>query len=74
MILIGEGFRHGLVVVDVLYGGQDQLGLLIVDGNGNLLEGLFLAIVQGERFHPICPATFLRPLPYPFLYYIAPVR
>ena len=34
-------------------------------------------IVHGERFHPICPATFLRPLPYPFLYYIyyiAPVR
>ncbi len=48
MIFVGKGFRHGLLVVDVLDRRQNELGLLVVDGDGNLLEGLLFAVVQRE--------------------------
>ena len=48
MIFVGKGFRHGLLVVDVLDRRQNELGLFVVNGDGNLLEGLLFAVVQRE--------------------------
>ena len=53
MIFVGKGFRHGLLVVDVLDRRQNELGLLVVDSNRNLLKGLLFAVVQREIFGEI---------------------
>ena len=46
MVFVAEGFFYLAMGVDVINTGKDQLGLLVVQGQADLLIGLFLAGVQ----------------------------
>ena len=60
MVLVGERLGDGVVVVHILDRREDQLRLLVVNGEGNLLEGLLFARVEGKVFREILVGNNLK--------------